>query len=304
MKSKNKNGNEVSQILYLVENNKRSEHKKIKKYCEKINGKDVKDFEKSMQKSIRTIKKVCDKGPEDCQGEWSEWSACEGQCVPSKRIYTVKKEGNVLGQKCEATNGAVERKRCNNTNCEYDVFARGSLKGTSKIGSEDNSTYKDCKQKCDENEKCDLFTLTNGKMCEYHSIPDYLDPISFEYDTKIDSYMKSKKHDYVKEVTPPSIPDDEQKNITVVPASAQNKTFTKVEGFNLVTGDADDITTVTVENGDLISECKERCNTESACNFFTADEEGKICYLKSVVNDNVTVYKDLTKDVYHAEINV
>lgn len=302
--SRPKNGNEVSQILYLVENNKRSEKKKVENFCKKINGKKLSDFERSMRKSIQKIKRVCDKGPQDCRGEWSDWSACEGQCVPSKRTYKVKKEGNVLGQECEKSNGFIERKRCNNTNCEYDIIARGSLKGTSKIGSEDNSNYKDCKEKCDKNEKCDIFILTNGNMCEYHSIPDYLEPITFEYSEKIDSYMKSKKHDFVKNVTPPIIPGEEQKNIMVAPGGSMDKTFTKVDGFNLVAGEVEDISSVSVENGDLINECTEKCKGDSKCNLFTADKEGKVCYLKSVVNDNVTIYKDLTKDVYHAQINV
>jgi len=90
----------------------------------------------------------------------------------------------------------------------------------------------------------------------------------------------------------------------VAPGGSLDKTFTKVDGFNLVAGEVEDISSVSVENGDLINECTEKCKGDSKCNLFTADKEGKVCYLKSVVNDNVTIYKDLTKDVYHAQINV
>ena len=53
----------------------------------------------------------------NCQGKWSEWSACDNTSSTQRRTFSIQVPQSLNGTKCEAKDGAIETKKCK-VNCE------------------------------------------------------------------------------------------------------------------------------------------------------------------------------------------
>lgn len=297
-KNKSKTNDEVSEIHHYITNVDREHRNKVVDYCEKIKGKKVEDYPEHLRESMKDIMKVCQEEVDDCQGEWtSSQEECSENCAPVKKIYKFTKKGNILGKACEVEEGTIIYERCRQENCSYDPKLHSILKNNVGFSNVQVSNTRECATKCNENSNCDVYSITRGNLCVFHSIPSGLKAIDFEYNSNVNSFVKKPTPLFVDTVNDAIIPLDQIMNISVSNVS-NTTTFTKLDGYDFPVDSIDILSNVSIE------ECKTQCRANPMCNLFTADKDGNVCYLKSVVNENITIYKDPTRDVYHAEINV
>ena len=288
-------------LISMKDNNREfSKMANVKRACEYIisTGSKIPQEYKSATDEILSLTSNCT--PEDCVGEWGEWSSCPANvCANTTRTFSVTTKGNYLGKSCELESGAKHTKKCNVSHCKYVQMPYAKPKSNATVIKTEMG---DCKANCLAIDDCQFYVLSNTNMCEYHSIPENLTSLDFEYDSNVNVFYL--QHNKDKLVKPTNYPTDIISELTVetaVPIStnitADVKTYEALDGYSIYNYDLDELPEITVE------ECKTKCSENEKCNYAVYDSEGNMCYLKSVINENVTAFKHPTRNVYSLKIS-
>ena len=301
LKRENEDDIDFTEAIKSVEGGDRTVSKmsNVKRACEYIISTDRKipPEYKNVTDQILTLTSNC--MAKDCVGQWGSWADCDANtCSNTTRTFSVSVEGNYLGNVCTNKNGDKELKKCNVDKCKYVEIPYARPKSNVTLIK---SEMGDCKANCLSLENCQFYTLSNTNMCEYHSIPDNLASIDFEYDSNVNVFYL--EHNKDKIVKPTDYPDDISNVLTVetaVPIDPDipmiQKPFSEIPGYAIYNYDLDEFAELTAQ------ECREKCLENEKCNYAVHDKDGNMCYLKSVVDENITVFKHPTKDVYSLKI--
>lgn len=271
----------------------------VKRACEYIisTGSKIPPQYKNVTDEILTLTSNCESV--DCVGQWDSWVECAANtCSNTTRTFNVSTKGNYLGNVCTNKNGDKELKKCNVDKCKYIEIPYARPKSNVTLIKAETG---DCKANCLSIDNCQFYILSNTNMCEYHSIPENLSSIDFEYDSNVNVFYF--EHNKDKIVKPTNYPENVTNQITVetaVPISSNvtsdQKTYELLEGYAIYNYDLEEMSELTPE------ECQTKCGENEKCNFAVYDKNGNMCYLKSVIDENVTAFKHPTKDIYTVRI--
>lgn len=267
-------------------------------YIKDHKGKIPEEF-KTITEQIMELTSNCT--PVDCEGTWSDFGECQANvCSEVYRTYSISKEANILGKACSNKSGDKEGKVCSADKCAYMHVPYGKPMDNSPMFSEQMSMT-DCVSNCTATSNCHFVTRSseNG-MCYYYTTPDTLDSISFEFDSNVHTQVVGYKKDKVEkpDYTGQTEYVQEVEIATGVPIDANAaRTYELMEGFTLYNNDLEEHANIATPEA-----CQEKCSNLAACNYMAYDSEGNKCYLKSVVDDRVTVFKHPTQNIYSVKI--
>ncbi len=112
-------------------------------------------------------------GPQDCEGEWSDWSDCSSGCQGTRtRVFNVSQEPSGNGKKCPLSETEECNKICLNQS-NLDQFFVGNQVGlaiptssTNLSSSQTDNPY-ECAQQCLNNTKCEAYGwVTDNGRCD------------------------------------------------------------------------------------------------------------------------------------------